>query len=307
VKRPKLTGQEKGKEPPLFESYPQLIEDNVYFCGYPSKKTVSCHSYLIVRPEGNILVDNPQPHPTLVSAIQKLGGIRYLFITHKDHVNHHSEWHELTGCTRIMHSDDHLEKPNSHFESTTSVEIKLKGYEPSLLDKSPDLEIIPIPGHTEGSIGLLYQKKFFFCGDALLYEPSIPALIGARTVCWYDWKKQMESHLKILDYDFLWVLPGHEEGYRAKSYEETKDLLKKGYKEMQKLPLGHTPILRFVAHLQLNQKKWFWLARQALPTNLEVLLQKQKGAKAVWFEYLVWIGLASIIILVLWFFISLIF
>ena len=37
--------------------FPLLIADNVYHCGYHSESSYGATSYLIARPEGNILVD----------------------------------------------------------------------------------------------------------------------------------------------------------------------------------------------------------------------------------------------------------
>src|SRR5262245_4157697 len=36
------------------ESFPEPVEDNVYFCGFASSNSYGASSYLIVRPQGNI-------------------------------------------------------------------------------------------------------------------------------------------------------------------------------------------------------------------------------------------------------------
>jgi hypothetical protein len=36
-----------------------------------------------VRPQGNILVDSPRFNPVLAKRIQELGGVKYMFLTHK--------------------------------------------------------------------------------------------------------------------------------------------------------------------------------------------------------------------------------
>jgi glyoxylase-like metal-dependent hydrolase (beta-lactamase superfamily II) len=41
-------------------------------------------SWLIVRPgRGNVLVDSPRFNPTLAKKIQEMGGVDYIFLTHK--------------------------------------------------------------------------------------------------------------------------------------------------------------------------------------------------------------------------------
>jgi len=93
-------------EGPLWEGYPLHIENYVWFCGFISKKTFSAKTYLIVRQNGNVLVDCAAPDPALLDAIKKLGGVKHLFITHCDHAQHHEEWHKHTGCDRWIHSLD---------------------------------------------------------------------------------------------------------------------------------------------------------------------------------------------------------
>ena len=37
-------------------AFPERLDDNVYFCGYASPDSYGAASYLIVRPEGNVLI-----------------------------------------------------------------------------------------------------------------------------------------------------------------------------------------------------------------------------------------------------------
>ncbi len=59
------------------ELLPALVTENIYHCGYHSEKSYGAASYLIVRPEGNILVDSPRFVPPLVKNLEAMGGIRY--------------------------------------------------------------------------------------------------------------------------------------------------------------------------------------------------------------------------------------
>src|SRR5262245_58421912 len=55
-------------------AYPELVDENVYFCGYASENSYGASSYLIVRPEGNVLIDCPRFARTLVRRIEEMGG-----------------------------------------------------------------------------------------------------------------------------------------------------------------------------------------------------------------------------------------
>src|SRR6476469_2389915 len=83
-------------------AYPELIEENVYFCGYASPNSYGAASYLITRPEGNILVDSPRYAKTLVRRIEEMGGISTLWFSHRDDVADHQKFHERFGCKRII-------------------------------------------------------------------------------------------------------------------------------------------------------------------------------------------------------------
>ncbi|PZD72070.1 Hydroxyacylglutathione hydrolase [Acaryochloris thomasi RCC1774] len=188
------------------QSFPLLIEDGVYHCGYHSEKSFGAASYFIQRPEGNVLVDSPRFAPPLVKNLEALGGIRYLYLTHRDDVADHEKFRERFGCDRILHQDDIT-------PATQEVEIQLEGQESFKL--APDLQIIPVPGHTKGHTVLLYQNRFLFTGDHLAWSRTLDHLVGFHRFCWYSWPQQIEAMKRLLDYRFEWVLPGHGRRHSA--------------------------------------------------------------------------------------------
>ncbi|MGB8687393.1 MAG: MBL fold metallo-hydrolase [Microcoleus sp.] len=188
------------------QSLPVLVTENIYHCGYHSEKSYGAASYLIVRPEGNILVDSPRFVPPLVKNIEAMGGIRYLYLTHRDDVADHQQYRDHFGCDRILHTDE----INA---DTRSVEIQLSGNEPHQI--ADDLLIISVPGHTKGHTVLLYNNKFLFSGDHLSWSDNLQQLIAFRQVCWYSWEAQIKSMQNLANYDFEWVLPGHGRRYHA--------------------------------------------------------------------------------------------
>lgn len=68
-------------------SFPSLVAENVYFCGFTAESSYGAWSYLIARPDeagGNVLVDSPRFAAPLVRRIKELGGVRIMFLTHRD-------------------------------------------------------------------------------------------------------------------------------------------------------------------------------------------------------------------------------
>lgn len=197
-------------------AFPEPIEDGVYFCGYASEKSFGAQSYLVVRDGGNVLVDSPRYTRHLVDRIAELGGVTTMFLSHRDDVADHERFRARFACERVMHARDagHL-----------GVERTLDGDAPVAL--AGDLLAVPTPGHTRGSMCLLYAKRFLFTGDHLWREESAERLEASRSVCWYSWSEQRRSMQRLLEHDFVWVLPGHGRRYRAQSVTAARTELRR--------------------------------------------------------------------------------
>ncbi len=188
------------------QSFPLPVAANVYHCGFHSEKSYAATSYLITHPEGNILVDSPRFAGPLVRQLEAMGGVRYLFLTHKDDVADHQAFHDHFGCDRLLHETDIT-------PSIGSVEMPLTGT--AVIPWLTDLQIIPVPGHTLGHTVLHYQGQFLFTGDHLAKSSQGDYLTAFRHYCWYSWPQQITSMERLLDFNFTWVLPGHGRRHHA--------------------------------------------------------------------------------------------
>jgi 4Fe-4S single cluster domain of Ferredoxin I len=187
-------------------SLPILVAENVYHCGYHSEKSYAAASYLIQDPQGNILIDSPRFTPPLVKQIEAMGGLKYLYLTHRDDVADHQKFHDHFNCDRLLHQDDIT-------ADTQTVERQLQGID--AIELAPDVLIIPVPGHSKGHTVLLSKNKFLFTGDHLAFRRQLGHLGAFRDFCWYSWTEQIKSMQKLATYDFEWVLPGHGRRYHA--------------------------------------------------------------------------------------------
>jgi glyoxylase-like metal-dependent hydrolase (beta-lactamase superfamily II)/ferredoxin len=181
-------------------AFPDPIEDNVCHCGFHSEASFGAASYLILRPEGNVLVDSPRFTAPLVNRIEALGGVRLMVLTHCDDVADHQRFRDRFGCERVMHERDIR-------HGTRDVEIKIDAAEPIELFEGGTL--IPVPGHTAGSMCLHYADKYLFSGDHMDWNPETGHVAASRDYCWYDWGRLVRSTRRLLDYRFEWLLPGH--------------------------------------------------------------------------------------------------
>jgi glyoxylase-like metal-dependent hydrolase (beta-lactamase superfamily II)/ferredoxin len=191
-------------------AFPELVEDNVYHCGFHAEASYGAASYLIVRKDGNVLVDSPRAVPQLLERIQALGGVRWMFLSHRDDVADHARFATRFGCERIIHAADAgalgaLERGVRQVHGEAPLEL------------ADDLLLVPTPGHTRGSMVLLHRNKFLFTGDHLWASEYSGRLEASRGVCWYSWPEQVRSLVKLRALEFEWVLPGHGRRLRASS------------------------------------------------------------------------------------------
>lgn len=179
--------------------FPLVIEGPVYYCGYNSPKSYGGNSYFIRRASGNWLVDSPKFVMPLVKRLEALGGIRHIFLTHRDDVADADRYAEHFHAERIIHRAELFAQP--------AAEVVLDGDGPWTL--LPDFTAIATPGHTAGHCVLLFQNRFLFTGDHLDWDRETEQLSASEDYCWHSWPQQADSMQRLADYDFEWILPGH--------------------------------------------------------------------------------------------------
>src|ERR1700758_2231216 len=111
------------------EAFPAHVVDDVYFCGFTSEASFGAWSYLIVRPPeqgGNVLVDSPRFTNPLVQRIERLGGVRLMYLSPREDIAAHAKFAAHFHCTRMMHDGDNA--------SALGIERVTAGTEPIRID-----------------------------------------------------------------------------------------------------------------------------------------------------------------------------
>jgi ferredoxin len=121
----------------------------VYHCGFHAESSFGAASYLIQRPEGNVLIDSPRFSEPLAKSLEALGGVAMMLLTHRDDVADHARFAERFGCQRVMHAADVS-------SGTRGIEMVIAGE--AAISLASDLEAIPCPGHTRGSVCYLLMN-----------------------------------------------------------------------------------------------------------------------------------------------------
>lgn len=177
----------------VLEDFPYRLEDEVYHTGFHAENSFGAASYFIKSEEGNILIDSPRFVKKLSDKFRQMGGIRYQLLTHKDDVADTDLYYNEFHSERMIHADDSNSR-TSHYEKFFHGQDEIR--------LSDDLIVIPVEGHTKGSVCYLYQNKFLFTGDHLAFSPELGHLFAFKNACWYDFSKQIRSMERLLKYDF---------------------------------------------------------------------------------------------------------
>jgi len=194
-------------------SFPVHLEEGVYYCGFNSEKSFGANSFFIEHSEGNWLIDSPRYVKHLVDAFERRGGIRHIVLTHEDDVADADKYAAHFKAKRIVHRADAHAVPKAEWIVDGRDAVQL----------ADDFQAIPVPGHTPGSMALLYRKKFLFTGDHIWWNPLTRSLEAPNRLVWRK-RVLAESIHKLLDYRFEWILAGHGDRTRQ-SVEDMRALL----------------------------------------------------------------------------------
>ncbi|MCU0269235.1 MAG: MBL fold metallo-hydrolase [Acidimicrobiales bacterium] len=192
--------------------FPWELADGIHLCGYNDPSSYGAHSYLAVRPEGNLLVDSPRFTRRLAEPVDALGGVDHVLLTHRDDVADAERWAERYGARVWIHAEERSAAPFA----TDLVE----GDEP--VEVRPGLRIVPAPGHTRGHVVFHLEDRYLFTGDTLHWNHRRGELDVFPNQTWYSWEVLTATMARLGELRVDWVLPGHGKWGRvgAQAYRE---------------------------------------------------------------------------------------
>ncbi len=191
--------------------FPWQLTDDVFACGHNDRRSFGAHSWFVRRPAGNLLIDGPHWERSLVEAFEAQGGLSMVLLSHRDDVADAERYAAHFGAAVVIQEDDRSAAPNA----TTIV----SGTDPVAL--RDDVTVIPVPGHTKGSVLYLVDGHLLFTGDSLAWAWRRGDLTAFRGACWYSWDAQRESLRRVAEAQmgFDWVIPGHGKWHHAPAVE----------------------------------------------------------------------------------------
>ena len=179
----------------------------------PNRHTLGGTAYFIVEKVGNILVDSPAWNSTNQQFLLEQGGVRWLFITHRNGIGQAITIQESLHCEIIIQEQEAYLLPETTV-TTFEQEIAI----------APQFTGIWTPGYSPGSACLDYQSQggCLFTGRHLLpNKQGKPALL--RMAKTFHWFRQLRSLEMLCDrftpHTLNYLFPGANSGFlRGKGY-----------------------------------------------------------------------------------------
>lgn len=180
--------------------YPLELADGVHYCGHNTEASFGANAFFAVRTGGNLLIDSPRFTPELVDAFAAAGGIGHVLLTHRDDVADADRYAERFGARVWIHQADRSAAPYA-----TDV---VAGLDP--VEVQAGVQLVPIPGHTRGSVAFVLDDRFLFSGDSLFWHRRRGDLAVHERFTWYSLPAQIESLARLAELaQFSYVLAGH--------------------------------------------------------------------------------------------------
>jgi len=173
---PTASVRTESKRKPPDDVFPQELAPGVYRCGYNARASYGAQSYFVHRDDGNLMIDASRWASQLVSWIEGAGGIADILLTHRDDVADADRYAERFSARVWIHEDDRKAAPYA-----THI---LNGRDRTAI--SGDLQAIPVPGHTKGSVVYLLDETYLLTGDSLAWSHAEQDLQAFRGACWYS-------------------------------------------------------------------------------------------------------------------------
>ena len=198
------------------------LTPGVWLLGHNDQRSFGAHSWFVPRAGGGLMIDAPHWTNDLVEAIERLGGLRSVLLTHRDDIADAERYAERFGASVVIHDDDRSAAP-------FATDLIVGEGEQTIAE---GLIVFPVPGHTRGSVVYIVDDRWLFTGDTLAWFPGRGRLDAFRDATWYSWDvlRQSLARLAASPHRFEWVFPGHGKWHGAsvdEMHEHLVDLVER--------------------------------------------------------------------------------
>ncbi len=190
--------------------FPYQLADNVYALGNNALASFAAHSFLVTRPEGNLLIDSPRFSRSLAEGVDNLGGVAHVLLTHRDDVADAERWMNRYGARVWIDRFEAFAAPfatdvtGSNSDGSDSCPVYYQSTE-----IAPGISSVPAPGHTEGHVVYHVDERYLFTGDTLHWNHRRGELDVLQGQTFYSWDDLSNTIDRLAELPVEWLFPGH--------------------------------------------------------------------------------------------------
>ncbi len=194
--------------------FPYPMTDGVFAMGNNALSSFAAHSFLVTRPEGNLMVDSPRFNPALVESVDSLGGVAHVLLSHRDDVADAERWASRYGARVWIGEADADAAP---FATDVTGEDGVTVVSPGVLS-------IPAPGHTRGHVLYHIDDRLLFTGDTLHWNHRREELDVFPKQTFFSWAVLADTMDLLAMLMVEWVFAGHGMWHQVGNEEWTRQM-----------------------------------------------------------------------------------
>ncbi len=179
--------------------FPYRMTDGVFALGNNALSSFAAHSFLVARPEGNLMVDSPRFNRVLAESVDALGGIAHVLLSHRDDVADADRWADRYGA-RVWIGEADADAAPYATDVTGDEEVAVI---------SPGVVSIPAPGHTKGHVLYYVDDRLLFTGDTLHWNHRRGEFDVFPEQTFFSWPVLADTMDLIAKLKVEWVFAGH--------------------------------------------------------------------------------------------------
>ena len=192
-----IGNREQPREPA--DVFPYEMTDSVYALGNNAMSSFGGHSFLVARPDGNLMIDSPRFSRPLANGVDALGGVAHVLLSHRDDVADYARWADRYGARVWIGEPDADAAPlATDITSMDDVTVIV-----------PGALSIPAPGHTSGHVVYHIDDRWLFTGDTLLWNQRRGEFDVTPKQTWYSWEALADTMDMLATLKVEWLFAGH--------------------------------------------------------------------------------------------------
>ena len=179
--------------------FPYQLTSGVFALGNNALSSFAAHSFLVVRADGNLMIDSPRFNRALAASVDDLGGVAHVLLSHRDDVADADRWAERYNARVWIGEADADAAPFA---------TDLTGND-GVTVISPGVVSIPAPGHTKGHVVYHINDNFLFTGDTLHWNHRRGELDVFPKQTFFSWLVLADTMDLLATLTVEWVFAGH--------------------------------------------------------------------------------------------------